>query len=324
MPPNVSSFWLRCSTSATRTAHDFLAAALLLPCLACESEPPEAPAASEPAAQEQQADAPWTSRDIPIGGRSMHIECWGRGGPTVVFDSGHGAQPSGWYGVTTVVAEQVRACVYSRLGIGRSAPPPRPHTPMDMALELGELLTASGEAPPFVLVGHSLGGINIRLYAREHREEVAGFVFVDPSHEDQYRDLEAVLPGALQQMGGATEHRSAEGMTFEAFVAGLEAVREGNRSLGDVPVVVLSAALQETAAFLSSAPEGASERLVRAKHERYTRLAALSPNSVQAMAWRSGHMIPFEQPGLVARAVLEVVRAVREKDRVQAARIEEP
>jgi pimeloyl-ACP methyl ester carboxylesterase len=254
----------------------------------------------------------------------MHIECWGRGAPTVVFDSGHGVQPFGWYGSMTVVSEQVRACVYSRLGIGRSDPPPRPHTPIDMAMELGELLAASGEAPPFVLVGHSLGGINIRLYAREHREDVAGFVFVDPSHEDQFRDLEAVLPGALQQMGGATQHESVEGMTFEAFEAGLEAVREGNRSLGDVPVVVLNAALEETVAFVLSAPDEASKRLVRAKHERYARLAALSPNSVQVMARKSGHMIPFDQPDLVARAVLEVVRVVREKGRVRAARIEEP
>jgi pimeloyl-ACP methyl ester carboxylesterase len=191
-----------------------------------------------------------------------------------------------------------------------------------MVLELGELLAASEEAPPFVLVGHSLGGLNIRLYAREHRDNVAGFVFVDPSHENQFRDLDAVLPGAVQKMVEANDHKSVEGMTFEAFAAGLAAVREGDRSLGNVPVVVLRAGLEEAPAFLLNASNAVADELLRAKQRRYRQLAALADNSVQVVARESGHMIPVEQPNLVVRAVLEVVRAVREKSRVRAARVE--
>jgi pimeloyl-ACP methyl ester carboxylesterase len=112
---------------------------------------------------QQSPDEP--GRRVSTGTQSMYIECSGLGSPTVVFDAGLGGSARNWEGVIAGVRRETRACRYDRLGAGQSDAAPRPHNPVDMALELSELLTASGEQPPLVLVGHSLGGINARLYA---------------------------------------------------------------------------------------------------------------------------------------------------------------
>lgn len=153
---------------------------------------------------------------------------------------------------------------------------------------------------------------------------MAGFVFVDASHEDQVREIEVALPGVLSEMVEANGDNSPEGMTHAAFVKGLRAVRDGDRSLGDAPVVVLSAGRGGEDLAIQLSAGDVAQRIEREKREGDARLAALSTNSALVVARDSGHMIPFEQPSLVARAVLEVVRAVREKDRVQSARIEQP
>jgi pimeloyl-ACP methyl ester carboxylesterase len=129
---------------------------------------------------------PRVGRPVNIGGRTLNIFCSGEGSPAVVFDSG-GNQPGyTWALVQPEVAKWTRACWYDRAGYGWSDPAPRPRTSADIADDLHKLLRAAGVPPPYVLVGHSFGGFNIRVFAARNRSEVAGMVLVDSADEFTY------------------------------------------------------------------------------------------------------------------------------------------
>lgn len=117
-------------------------------------------------------------------GRRLNIYCTGKGSPTVVFDSGLGDSTRVWGLVQPAIAVHTRVCSYDRAGLGFSDPPARPSTSANMVDDLHRLLRAAHVKPPYVLVGHSLGGMNVKLYAETYLPEVAGLVFVDASHED--------------------------------------------------------------------------------------------------------------------------------------------
>jgi len=122
---------------------------------------------------------------IDIGGYKLHIHCTGRGGPTVILDSGLGLSSIDWTLVQSKIAEFSQVCSYDRAGYGWSDESPYPRTSVQMMEELNTLLTEAGIPPPYILVGHSLGGINIRVFTNLYPEKVAGLVLIDPSHEQQ-------------------------------------------------------------------------------------------------------------------------------------------
>lgn len=118
-------------------------------------------------------------------GRRMNIYCLGTGTPTVILDAGLGGDTTAWAMVQPQIASRTRACAYDRAGLGFSDGSSRPNTAGNIAQDLHALLQAAKIAPPYVLVGHSSGGMNIRVFADRYPEEVAGMVAVDSSHEDQ-------------------------------------------------------------------------------------------------------------------------------------------
>ena len=120
-----------------------------------------------------------------FGNVSLNIDCSGQGSPTVVLDSGLGVPAVGWKFVQPEVAKFTRVCSYDRAGYGWSSTGPMPRTTAEIVKELHALLTAADEKPPYVLVGHSFGGHNIRVFNGAYPGEVAGMVLVDASHEDQ-------------------------------------------------------------------------------------------------------------------------------------------
>jgi pimeloyl-ACP methyl ester carboxylesterase len=122
---------------------------------------------------------------VDVGGFSLHINCTGEGSPTVIVDAGNGDFSLGWQGIQPEVAKFTRICTYDRAGYGWSDPSPNPRTAKVMSEELHTLLSNAGVEPPYVLVGHSLGGYNVRMFADLYPEEVAGMVLVDAGHEDQ-------------------------------------------------------------------------------------------------------------------------------------------
>jgi pimeloyl-ACP methyl ester carboxylesterase len=131
---------------------------------------------------------------VDIGGFKLHINCKGEGEPTVVFDSGMADDSLAWYKVQPQVAKFTRACSYDRAGLGWSEPSPNPRTSATIVKELHTLLRISNIPPPYILVGHSFGGMNVRLYAHSYPGEVAGLILVDSSSPDQFR----LLPQSIQ------------------------------------------------------------------------------------------------------------------------------
>lgn len=142
--------------------------------------------AASAGAQIQPADSA-PGRLIDIGGYHLHLFCSGgvsSGGPTVVLSAGSGDYAIDWWRVQSAVAESSRVCSYDRAGSGWSDLGPEPRTLRQEAAELDLLLTRAGERGPFVLVGHSLGALVVRLYHADHPTDVAGMVLVAPTHEN--------------------------------------------------------------------------------------------------------------------------------------------
>jgi pimeloyl-ACP methyl ester carboxylesterase len=128
------------------------------------------------------------------GSRRLNIYCTGTGSPTVVLDAGGGGWSIAWAAVQPLVAARTRACSYDRAGLGFSDPGPMPRTTEAIVGDLHELLHRAGERPPYVLVGHSMGGFDVRLFADRYPDEVAGMVLVDPSSEEQWTRFNEILP----------------------------------------------------------------------------------------------------------------------------------
>lgn len=128
-------------------------------------------------------------RLLDVDGTRLHLHCTGSGSPTVVIDGGAGTWSIFYAHVQKALARDVRVCTYDRAGLGWSDVGPAPRTSARMAEELHRLLHAAGEAPPLLLVGHSLGGYTVRVYQHRYAEEVGGLVLVDAAHEDQWERL---------------------------------------------------------------------------------------------------------------------------------------
>ncbi|HYB61136.1 MAG TPA: alpha/beta hydrolase [Methylomirabilota bacterium] len=129
---------------------------------------------------------------VDVGGFRLHINCAGQGEPAVIFDSGLADDSIAWYKVQPQVAKLTQACSYDRAGLGWSDPSPNPRTSTAMVKELHSLLKAANVHPPYILVGHSLGGMNMRLYAYSYPGEVVGLILVDSSSPGQFRSMPAV------------------------------------------------------------------------------------------------------------------------------------
>jgi pimeloyl-ACP methyl ester carboxylesterase len=124
-------------------------------------------------------------RLIDVGGHRLHMNCQGKGDPTVVMESGAGDFSFDWALVQPEVARFTRVCTYDRAGYAWSEPGPTPRTLGQIAYELRVLIKNAGIRGPVLLVGHSLGGLIVRRYASEYSKDVAGIVFVDAAHEEQ-------------------------------------------------------------------------------------------------------------------------------------------
>jgi pimeloyl-ACP methyl ester carboxylesterase len=127
-------------------------------------------------------------RLVSVGAHRLHLHCLGSGGPAVVFDAALGGSSLSWTYVQPAVAAFTTACTYDRAGFGWSDAGPLPRTAGRIADELHTLVTTAAIPRPFVLVGHSFGAFSIRAFAASHPDDVAGLVFVDPAHPEEWRD----------------------------------------------------------------------------------------------------------------------------------------
>lgn len=126
------------------------------------------------------------ARLLDIGhGQRLNLYCTGKGQPTVVMDAGLGDSTISWALVQPELSKTTRVCSFDRAGLGFSDASTRPGTPVNQSEDLHALLGAAGIKPPYVLVAHSMAGMNVRVFADRYPKDVVGMVIVEGSHEDQ-------------------------------------------------------------------------------------------------------------------------------------------
>jgi pimeloyl-ACP methyl ester carboxylesterase len=185
---------------------------------------------------------------VNIGGRNLNLYCSGQGNPTVVFESGDNDAGFDWSLLQPKVAQFTRACWYDRAGVGWSDPPPGPRTSASVVGDLHELLGRAGVAPPYVLVGASVGGEYARVYTSRYSQDVAGLVLLDSSHPDQREP--AFMLSAFNLMSPGKRHLICAGLPFMARFGILRFIASRMRG----PAPSQSSGRQEILEALNSRP----------------------------------------------------------------------
>jgi len=232
-----------------------------------------------------------------IDGHEIEIATAGSGGAaTVVFEAGLGDDWTSWDNVASRVAQHTRIFAYSRPGYGASGPATTPRDPRQIVEELRALLAHEGYAPPYVLVGHSFGGMYMELFAKAHPDEVIGAVLVDPRHRDFLATCEAA---ALDNCGIPEPLLRTQGPSsiaeYRAFPLGSDEIRAAG-TFGAYPVRVLTA----TKHPVSPAREKLWETMLG-------ELAAEASNGEQIIVSGAGHYIQLDRPAVVVQAILEML-----------------
>jgi pimeloyl-ACP methyl ester carboxylesterase len=133
--------------------------------------------------------APMTGQLVDVGDHRLRINCTGEGSPTVVLESGLGDASFYWARISEAVASTTTVCVYDRAGRGWSESAPKPQDGLAIAADLHTLLAKSGNAAPYILVGHSSGGVYVRIFAAEYPDDVVGMVLLDSQPVDPFTEL---------------------------------------------------------------------------------------------------------------------------------------
>ena len=237
-----------------------------------------------------------------MGRRSVVIA--GEGTPTVVFEAGLGKGKDDWKAVFNSVAAQTRAIAYDRAGYGASEPSNESRDGRQIVQELRALLAAENLPPPYVLVGHSLGGTIVKLFARTYPDEVAGVVLVDARHADLARQCRQV--GVLRFLYEPPRlmfllSRKATRKEVKAAPVTMRQARQA----GPFPTVPLIVVTHQKAS--THWPRALGKVWVAGQHHM-VKMSALGRIKVCA---DSGHNVHRDQPDVVVQAVISVVNAVR-------------
>jgi pimeloyl-ACP methyl ester carboxylesterase len=287
---------------------------------------------------------PPPGRLVDIGGRRFHLVEMGDRAPAVVIIPALADNVLQWLPIAEECAGETRVCVYDRAEIGWSDPPPRGRRTLDLMVDdLHALLPAAGIPPPYVLVGHSIGGVVARRFYARYPGLVAGMVLVDSSHEDQGRRLAAANwrrgPTLLIRVAVRRQARILGMRRLAAslgLVRGLDAdiAREAPPEFADAARVITLSTRQRRVAVrellmmarmrenppslgsvaltvLTRAPQG--ERHWQAWAQLQDELAALSSDSVHIHAERGGHYLQFDEPDLVIQSICDLVRRSRDR-----------
>ncbi len=252
---------------------------------------------------------------VDVGGRALFIACEGTGRPTVMMETGFSDAGLVWgRALIRRVAGLSRVCVYDRAGLGYSDPRRDPTDSGKVSAELHTLLSGAGIAPPYVLVGHSIGGLHARVFDHDHRGEVRGVVLVDSSHPDQFlraQERLGVEDWARMQhsVESAWQDPSKEPLDWKR--SSMLAREAGG--LGDRPLYVLShdPSFNEGCGGADCLSTGGQATWEALWQELQTDLAALSTRSTHVVVAGSGHYIQAQRPELVYDAIARVVEATR-------------
>ncbi|MEM1282182.1 MAG: alpha/beta hydrolase [Chlamydiota bacterium] len=286
---------------------------------------------------------------VDVGGYHLHIHRSGKGGPSVILDAGIGCNSLEWALVQKEIAKFTTVCSYDRAGYGWSDESPMERTSQNMVKELHTLLLRSEIPGPYVLVGHSLGGVNVRLYANTYPDEVVGVVLVDSAHEDQLAKLpmpnwnKGVLSsltylGALRLLAVPHYNQSepplysnllpvfpeefykTQGMLPDEiqkmYIAKWSTTKFTRTLLEEMEQLGVSfTQLRNTKGLLNEKPlivitaDKTQPKEVWAEFQKD--LVTKSSNGKQIVAIESGHLITRHQPEIIVEAVREIVLGSR-------------
>lgn len=290
---------------------------------------------------------PPPGRRVDVGGHFLHVHCVGAGHPTVILEAALPGGSAHWGWVQPQVASVTRVCAYDRAGMGWSDAGPRPRDARQIVRELHALLEKAQIDGPYVLVGHSFGGLYARVYSATYPEAAAGVVLVDSSHPDQWTRLPAeavagAIPGerllaiapllaglgltralsffpvdpnlpAPQQVAIKSFHATTQFVT--ANVGELLAIKASSAqagtagSLGTKPLIVVTAAHSFT-----ELPTELATRTGQVWVELQKELASLSSNALHRVADGATHtslVFRLSDARWTIEAILQVVKAVR-------------
>ncbi len=271
---------------------------------------------------------------VDVGGYRLHINCVGTGSPTVIIEAGLGDWSLPWNAVQEEVAKTTRVCTYDRAGIGYSEASPLPRTAEQFAFELHTLLERANVEGSYVLVGHSLGGLAVRIFVHDYPTEIAGVVLIDSMSPRQraqpemeiepqtsYQPSAFSLPFFLGRIGlvrllaeplGLIQHLPAQTQpayaafavtpqTAQTFVDEFLSIQESLAqaeavtTFGDLPLIVLTGVIDEQAGW----------------QDWQVELLQLSSNSRQIIVENSGHNIHLDQPEAAVAAIVTMVSQLR-------------
>jgi pimeloyl-ACP methyl ester carboxylesterase len=246
-----------------------------------------------------------------VHGNLIYLECTGKGSPPVVLEAGLGFDHRVWDSIAPDLAGTTRTCSYDRSPLFFSQNGSKRATAQAKVDDLRDLLDMADVERPYVLVGHSYGGVLVRLYAAEHRDDVAGLVLIDSSSPDQVRRYRAAVPPRRPDenpeltllRASLQDTRNDEGADIEKS---FEQAR--GSSIAELPLIVVTAGRDDS----PFSPLRA--RFARIWLSLQSELARLSPNAIHVIATNSGHFVMSldGQPDLVVRAIREVVAAARD------------
>jgi pimeloyl-ACP methyl ester carboxylesterase len=234
---------------------------------------------------------------VMVDGRSVRVLVAGRGDATVVFENGLGGPLEHWGKVQPEVSRFARTVTYDRAGVGLSDDGPRPRDGRRIAAELRHVLRAAGIAPPYIVVGASLGGPYIRIFAGMYPDDVAGMVLVDPTPATEREDPEFEAPG-LPELESLPD-------TFDQARA--------SRVPGGVPLFLIDAVSPEEVPFATESIRTVrmnSRRVIETESREYRRWLDRIPGSRLIVTNGSGHNVAQEQPELVVATIREAVEQV--------------
>jgi pimeloyl-ACP methyl ester carboxylesterase len=292
------------------------------------------------AAEADKKNFPPPGNLIDVGGFKMHIHCMGEGSPTVILEALSGGFSSYWAWVQPEVAKQVRVCAYDRAGFGWSENDSEPESPQRTAQNLHTLLTNAGINGPYVMVGHSKGGLYVREYAALYPQEVAGIVLLDSSNPyqfDRYPDLLKGDASVLKwlpaikvlmrlgvghlyfALGGETDFKELPQRQHDEIAAIWSSLRHWESqetsiragesifkqaqslgSLGNLPLVVVTRGTDLTNGW----------------SEMQDELAALSTNSTHIKVKNSTHVSLIfnpQQAHIVSQAIVQLIQGLQMK-----------